>query len=509
MSGLRGKASRRGSSRPQSTLSESLDSQAEDTKSVNAYNPDFQSQLDLRRIFDVSGEAQSPKNIDNIEAMLRAARRSEGPSDDKIDRSLRRLYKPSKNEAKVTHEVIPCIMPMEEIADNEMLAHEYDKQFKAWDVVEPLSADSPRLTTPQPDLAIGFHSRNFDAASLQSFGGNARPCGYPLAFPVFFVECKGKGDMDIARFQNLQNGAYAGQNLRNVYQRHNRLAEFYDIAHVMSVESNGKYVVLGCHWVCLDEGNQHTYYAKVLRSWAITDPRRGSFREARECLRNVVLDWTRTQLNTLKALVNQCPRTLRPDSAKQISTNAPNQQTEPDSASDVPTSSHCPASHIPTPPLSSQNYDLQHVSAAARGPAPLESNRDASRLGEPDDTQAAEAIQDRLAPPLINNGDLSSWTLDYHQSITPEDNRRTESQASGKRSTDADALYGTRAISSVIRRLKIRRREDGSERKRLHRKGGRTNQDENTIWAWAKVLENEPSVRFLAMAFQLTSNNLR
>lgn len=57
---------------------------------------------------------------------------------------------------------------------------------------------------------------------------------------------------------------------------------------MLSLDTNGEMWRLRCHWVSMDRQGRHIYYSKVLRCWAVEDPRDNIITEARASMRNIV-----------------------------------------------------------------------------------------------------------------------------------------------------------------------------------------------------------------------------
>ncbi len=113
---------------------------------------------------------------------------------------------------------------------------------------------------------------------------------------MFFAELKGaSGAMNVAKLQNFHNGASAVYNLLRLHQVIGLEDEFYDKAWVLALDTNGEMWRLRCHWVSKGGLERDTYNSKVLRCWAVEDPRDSMISEARASMRNIV-DWIRDVL---------------------------------------------------------------------------------------------------------------------------------------------------------------------------------------------------------------------
>lgn len=187
---------------------------------------------------------------------------------------------------------------MDEIVDSRPLFHERNKTFGDW---LPLDAPPkvPNLTTPQPDLAVGYKATNLDVGALHRL--DALPRGEMLVFPVFFIEFNCKSHGDVARSENLLTGAMASRNLHAFFAQAGQADLPYNHARTVSTDSNGKFVRLTCHWISRNDTGKIVYLAKTLRSWAVEDPGKGSFREAHQTLENVVFGWMNLHYQVLQS----------------------------------------------------------------------------------------------------------------------------------------------------------------------------------------------------------------
>lgn len=95
-----------------------------------------------------------------------------------------------------------------------------------------------------------------------------------------------------SELKSVQDEQY---NLLRLYQAIGVEDEFYDKAWVLALDTNGEMWRLRCHWVSRGGYECDTYYSKVLRCWAVEDPRDAVISEARASMRNVV-DWMRKVL---------------------------------------------------------------------------------------------------------------------------------------------------------------------------------------------------------------------
>ena len=283
----------------QSSKSESTSSQA--ANSYGPYDPMFEINLQRCGVYDAAflNPEPKPRNYAEIEACLRMSRQSEAPDDEAV-KFFRKISRNSRNEAEVKHDVVPCFIPMDEILRSDTLSRALEGQWNR----SPFGIkDNIRFSVPKPDYCVGFQSDVLPIEGLTNLSSLAFPTGPPIAFPHTFVEMKGRADMEVARKQNLHNGACAVHNLLKLEKLIGGAHNFYGNANVFSVDTNGQMAKLNCHWVAQDANGSDIYYGKCIRSWAINDPTNEQYLQAKRTLSNVFLDWpTKTLESTRRAL---------------------------------------------------------------------------------------------------------------------------------------------------------------------------------------------------------------
>ena len=81
---------------------------------------------------------------------------------------------------------------------------------------------------------------------------------------------------------------------------------------MLSLDTNGEMWRLRCHWVSKDDHECDTYYSKILRCWAIEDPRVTIVSEARASMRNVVNRMRDVLFKDLYAAMNTYEKIFNP-----------------------------------------------------------------------------------------------------------------------------------------------------------------------------------------------------
>jgi len=277
------------------------------SKSVTAYDIDFDDILETHRV--VEADDEEPNNWRELQSLVGRERASAPPEDREI-KDIRVTVRRSSNENSVSSSVFPRIFPVNRVDTCHTLKEHWNRQWTHW--IPPYPNHDPKVAPPQPDYAIGFHSKLFPGEAIRKLRGLASPSKNKLSFPVFFAELKGaSGAMNVAKLQNFHNGASAVYNLLRLHQAIGLEDGFYDAAWVLSLDTNGEMWRLRCHWVSRGDHEYDTYYSKVLRSWAVEDPRNATILEARASMRNIVDRMREVLFKNLQAAMDTYEKTVK------------------------------------------------------------------------------------------------------------------------------------------------------------------------------------------------------
>lgn len=278
------------------------------SRSVTAYDVDFEDILETHRVIEADDE--EPKNWRELQSLVGRERASAPPEDHEI-KGIRVTVRRSSNENSVSSSVFPRIFPVSRVNTCHTLKEHWNRQWTHW--IPPYANHNPKIAPPQPDYAIGYHTKLFPGEAIRRLQGLASPSKNKLSFPVFFAELKGaSGAMNVAKLQNLHNGASAVYNMLRLHQAIGEEDGFYDRAWVLSLDTNGEMWRLRCHWVSKGDHECDTYYSKILRCWAIEDPRVAIVSEARASMRNVVDRMRDVLFKDLYAAVDTYEKTFNP-----------------------------------------------------------------------------------------------------------------------------------------------------------------------------------------------------
>jgi len=195
------------------------------SKSVTAYDVDFDDILEARRVVEAGDE--EPNNWRELQSLVGRDRASAPPEEHEI-KSIRVTVRRSSNENSVSSSVFPRIFPVTRVDTCQTLKEQWNRQWAHW--IPPYQNHDPKLAPPQPDYAIGYHTKLFPCGAIRRLQGLASPSKNKLSFPIFFAELKGSsGAMNVAKLQNLHNGASAVYNLLRLYQALGLEDDFYGV----------------------------------------------------------------------------------------------------------------------------------------------------------------------------------------------------------------------------------------------------------------------------------------
>ena len=213
------------------------------SKSVTAYDLDFDDILETHSILEADDE--EPSNWKELQSLVGRERASAPPEEHEI-KGIRVTVQRSSNEDSVSSSVFPRIFPVSRVNTCYILKEHWNRQWTHW--ISPYPNHDPKVAPPQPDYAIGYHTRLFPGGAIRRLQGLASPSKNKLSFPVFFAELKGaSGSMNVAKLQNKNNGASAVYNFLRLHQAIGLEDRFYDKAWVLSLDTNGEMWRLRCH----------------------------------------------------------------------------------------------------------------------------------------------------------------------------------------------------------------------------------------------------------------------
>lgn len=267
-----------------SGVSETIISEAQSGPSLNAYDPEYRDALENRDISFADSKDTPPDFHELWEAMLKP-RESPGAEDIKA-----KTFRAEAESASV-QDILPQLMPLNSLRSEKDTAFVKNQLWRRDIALQ--SEIKPTLTTPKPDVTIGWKPAVFKSRyekaykALQAFISPI--AGFKnVAWPVFTIEAKGnKGSLRVARLQNLHNGAAMLSNLFELKRKCGNEEAFFNKVHVIRVELTAESVQLSCYWACRNDIGVVQYFGKRLQCWSLFDETGDSLRNARRGIRNV------------------------------------------------------------------------------------------------------------------------------------------------------------------------------------------------------------------------------
>ena len=269
--------------------SESATSEAQ-FGSINTYDPEYRNALEDRDIFFADGK-DPPLNFHELwEAMIRP-RGSPRPDDIEAE-NFRAQLTDANNESASVKDILPRLVPLMSLQLEKDTAYVKDQLWHRDVALQPEL--KPTLTTPKPDVTIGWKPEVFKSRykkaykSLQAFISPI--AGFrSVAWPILTIEARGdRWSMRVARLQNLHNGAIMLSNLFELKRKCGNEEDFFNKVHVIDVELTAESVQLSCYWSCRNNIGGVECFGKRLQCWSLFDETGDSLRNARRGIRNVV-----------------------------------------------------------------------------------------------------------------------------------------------------------------------------------------------------------------------------
>lgn len=203
---------------------------------------------------------------------------------------VRYLLTRISGEPDVVSQILPKCVPSESLQLNDQVEIATDQLWRRCLALDPDL--QPSLTTPKPDLTIGWKSALFPFMRATK---NLRASQCPVvstnkfSWPLFTAEVKGDGrSLRVAKLQNLHNAAIMLSNLRELMKAAAKESDFFNKVHVLSLQLTLESIQLSYYWATLSEHRQVSYYGNVLETWSPNNQRGGHYAEARRCTHNAI-----------------------------------------------------------------------------------------------------------------------------------------------------------------------------------------------------------------------------
>jgi hypothetical protein len=258
---------------------------------INSSDPSFELELHRRRAFYVDNAMHLPHDIDALESTLHASRVSPEP-DETYLASFQRRLRNSCNEAAVVQGVMPKLVPIDSLLDNEALITVPNQQWdKECCLRIPVSAQY-RIPPPKPDQTIGLAASNFSACetALARLAHKARPIrSLPsLTFPLVTVEAKGDRGQNVCRSQNLHNAAVMLHQLLHLWEDTESPSQLFYRSLVCTISITTQTCAISHFWMEPGANGLITVYGRLFKSWTLNLKESIDLNAIITCIRNTI-----------------------------------------------------------------------------------------------------------------------------------------------------------------------------------------------------------------------------
>ncbi len=302
-----------------SALPESLE--LEETKgTISPYNPMYLVELNGRGI-DFADETfdKLPSNLHDLKKALKEQRSDSGPND-KAARVFWEHLEIAHGKTFLYY-ILPKIVPLDALDADDATYTVPEQQWYRKIMIEPNA--KPALTAVKPDQTIGWEKHIFAyPKAMDHLDAYACPVvEVPrLAFPLFTVEAEvDRGNLKVARLQNLHTGATMLSNLWRIRQFYNeeKEDEFFDKVHALSLQFTRESIELSCYWAAHNDEGHIEFHGTRIRTWTSydVDQYKEAYRYTRNALewvKNQAFDWICSALARLEGYLDTSPPTPPP-----------------------------------------------------------------------------------------------------------------------------------------------------------------------------------------------------
>jgi hypothetical protein len=264
---------------------------------INSSDPSFELELHRRRAFYVDNASHLPEDLVELDSALNALRASPEP-DEAYLTSFQRRLRNSCNEAAVVQGVMPKLVPIDSLLDNEALITVPNQQWdKECGLHVPASAQY-RIPPPKPDQTIGLAASDFSAyeTALAYLAHKARPikCLPSLAFPLVTVEAKGDRGQNVCRSQSLHNAAVMLHQLLRLWEDTESASELFYKSLVCTISITTQTCAISHFWIAPGVNGLVSVYGRLFKSWTLNLQDSIDLSAIVTCIRNTI-DFTITR----------------------------------------------------------------------------------------------------------------------------------------------------------------------------------------------------------------------
>lgn len=233
---------------------------------------------------------------------------------------MRYLLTRISGEPDVVSQILPKCVPLADLQLSDEVEIATDQLWRRCLALDP--DIHPSLTTPKPDLTIGWKSALFPFMRATK---NLRTFQCPVvstnkfSWPLFTAEGKGDGgSLRVAKLQNLHNAAIMLSNLRELMKAAAKEADFFNKVHVLSLQLTSESIQLSYYWATRSEDGQVSFYGNVLETWSPNNQRDGQYDKARRCIHNAIELVRNTAYDTIHTCMADVEKLYAPKRMSQI-----------------------------------------------------------------------------------------------------------------------------------------------------------------------------------------------
>jgi hypothetical protein len=258
---------------------------------INSSDPSFELELHRRRACYVDDASHLPSDLLELEEAINAPRASSTLSRNRLSAFQRRLRN-SCNEAAVVQAIMPKLVPVEDLLDDESIITVPNQQFdKECSLRIPATAQY-RIPPPKPDQTIGLSSSNFTIYenALAYLGHKARPikCLPGLTFPLVTVEAKGDRGQNVCRSQNLHNAAVVLHQLLRLWEDSGSATELYYKSLTCTISITTQTCAISHFWLEPNDLGSVSVFGRLFKSWSLNMQHANTLNEITSSVRNAI-----------------------------------------------------------------------------------------------------------------------------------------------------------------------------------------------------------------------------
>jgi len=252
---------------------------------------DYEPNINLRNVWRVdklpAGEPTPapPVNFSQLSVMLTEESAGFVPcSETKFSNFNFRL--PHANSEALVTLAYPVMVEFDKYANEDSDYLQYLPKKKWTNLNELYPKMTPRITTPNPDHAIGIQKHKFPPKAYKYMKEYASPA-FEMGPWILLVREDKQSDADKGIAQNMWSGAHIVNNILALKRTLGIEDRFYDFAHVISMVADKANYRVWAHWVHRKDGEDF-FYSQQLFMWKMSSPAREEFDAASRACHNVL-----------------------------------------------------------------------------------------------------------------------------------------------------------------------------------------------------------------------------